>query len=743
VKLRSHEIIKILTAALLFTAASPSVSYAGWLSSCLRKAFAKGISDPYADANADIFTSLDPDAISLRLPIEAGIRDRTDFSKQKAAWLKYFDLLGNGGTSFDPSLKYIKEFNLLSDEQKTEILSKIPEERTLSRELDDVIEKKREKNQPKVEVQKEAEDHLRRVKGKRLLDLFYNNVVRGDLIFDQALKSGKTPEEAFATYLSTVNRDFHAPYSAEDVFNILKIVQKEASRRDIIEGAPEFMIGGSFINGKADLNDSDLDMTGGHDNFYISEINEYFRKKLDPTNSKRAQVKGYSYRFIKIEYHKDIPVEFMRLLNPFSFRISDGKIIMSVSEPAMPVNYSLSTRLGLSNGKYTEYQLALPAEPISGRVIGEGPLGVAAYADETPLRIVKARNNRSERDALILKYTSAVTSHVELTRSIMERVLEAPDISDKVALNMIQHIKNSSTRNILELDKNSLRTSLENWMNDALFSLIKARFTSDSSLGHLLLQSLTSELPEDRGFGKKLLDQTDAFISNSKSVKAIREIMEIQKSMPEPRNLSAAARLWIRSDKTDPALKAKFLFSLLGPERRLYEDYFAMIPETQLPFVTKNMDEVGNLRVFEALVRKQGGDHVNNLLGSLYTLGDPDSFEYKTIVGFTNGLTIQAKPLTQLQWSLVMGENPAYLGNGSYLAQRSIRIGKKVVTMQPGAPMNFNQSNPNFQLFIKKMNSMDHHYSYRFATTEELKQIENAGLIDTASGYRLIRIPKH
>jgi hypothetical protein len=754
---------KVLTAGLLLTATTPAISHAGLLSKCFAKALTAKTDNSEIQLNADIFTSHDPESIALRTGIEAGIRNHGNFETQKAAWTEYFDYLGRGASSFDPAMNYIKDFQALSLEEQGEIRALVPAARNKSREADALAE---EAEPPEVEGdivdEKEARWKSIKVKGKRLLDHFYNSVVRGDLIFAKEIARGRTPEEAYARYLAVVNQDFHVKYDARDVFKTLKEVQKNAARTFTGSWTDDLMVGGSFINGKADLNDSDLDMMGPE---AVSSINNqqaglnsffdrYFQKKLGPLDE-LADEKAPHQQFLKLEYHQEIDPNFMRALNPFSFRVSGSKIFMSVAEPAAPINFSLERRLNVVLSNYQEYELPLQAENLnlhkmtdyekekSDPILSDGAKIPGHELITTS--ILKNRRNKSARDY----YVSVFAKEDPLKQAIVNRFLDAPDISDWNAKYMLNRIAATDPEeikgNIIGLNQFSQGTSIEKWMHQALQKFALANTHSDTELTHFALVCLTSSKPENRELGRLFVNNADPRVVHSQGIHALKEIFDLQKTIPEPRNLSTATEAWLKSPKVSPDSKVQFLLSMLGPENRFYEDYFSLIPPDLLPIITQKMDQRVNLRVYEKFTTNRDRKRANNLLGFLHLNGRIDNFEYKGALDpNSKPIQVQIEPVTQLQWALVMQKNKIGGTFEEYSTQRSAYFGKHHVVLNPELPVK-NYNTKDQKLFVKKLSDADPDYEYHWASPDELQTLVASKVLAKPTDRNelyLIRTPK-
>jgi formylglycine-generating enzyme required for sulfatase activity len=256
-------------------------------------------------------------------------------------------------------------------------------------------------------------------------------------------------------------------------------------------------------------------------------------------------------------------------------------------------------------------------------------------------------------------------------------------------------------------------------------------------------------------FGQRLLTRADDNrLSQFKVVKAFQEITTLQHSDPALKDFTHAAMAWMKSDQVNPDLKSIFLLMNFGSRNasgdNLYETYRAAIPHDQLPIVMRKVDEATNLGVFERLVEKEGGAGANPILRKLFENGKIESFEYQphrfpdegkwvrlgspadeagrerfenlVVVKLTQPFEMQATPVTQLQWSLVMGENPSHFKTGGQV----VKINVREIQMNPNRPVE-QVSWDDAQKYIQKLNAMDPHYNYRLPTDAEWEYATRAG----------------
>jgi formylglycine-generating enzyme required for sulfatase activity len=370
--------------------------------------------------------------------------------------------------------------------------------------------------------------------------------------------------------------------------------------------------------------------------------------------------------------------------------------------------------------------------------------------------IVTARGNKKVRETLISVYAGGKR---DVIQPFMERVLDAHDISDEVAAGLVKQIKTSlgspnvsgDVEEILKIQKLARGTSLEGWLRDELLTSYASGFNGETSLGRALSRCLNSSDPVIRDFGQRLLSKADGpRLSQFKVVKAFQEITALQHSDPALKDFTHAGAAWMKSEKVNPELKSSFLLTHFGSKDHLYETYRAAIPHDQLPIEMRKVDEATNLGVFERLALREGGAGANPTLRALFENGKLESFEYQphrfpeggkrvrlgspaddagrwqsedlVDITLTKPFEMQATPVTQLQWSLVMGENPSDFKTGGQM----VKINGKDIPMNPNRPVE-QVSWDDVQKYIQKLNQMDPHYNYRLPTEAEWEYAARAG----------------
>ncbi|MBS1985146.1 MAG: formylglycine-generating enzyme family protein [Bdellovibrionales bacterium] len=362
--------------------------------------------------------------------------------------------------------------------------------------------------------------------------------------------------------------------------------------------------------------------------------------------------------------------------------------------------------------------------------------------------MVTARANKKVRDNLLEAYSPSNTA-----RPLISHVLDAADVPDAKASELAKSIKSiksslsgkPSIESILETQKLASGTSLEKSLRDELLNTYAASVHSGSELGRALSQSLHAENAAVRDFGQRLIAKaSDPAFAKFPVLRAFENIQAFQ-TKGGYADFHQAAKAWMASNEVPAELKSDFLLSNFSSKNEhLYEEYRAAVPPEQLAGVTRGIDRETNLGVFERLTAEspvmreklfanakieafeyrahvfpEGGKQVK--LGSPATEAGRNTDETLRDVTLTKPFEMQSTPVTQLQWAMVMKENPSY-----FKPKTPMDASTGYTQMNPNRPVE-QVSWDDVQKYIAKLNELDPHHSYRLPTEAEWEYAARAG----------------
>lgn len=271
-----------------------------------------------------------------------------------------------------------------------------------------------------------------------------------------------------------------------------------------------------------------------------------------------------------------------------------------------------------------------------------------------------------------------------------------------------------------EISKN---TGLENFITRHWLPKISRNLKTD--VGNRVLEHcLFSELPELRNFGLRVLNEHK---NNSKNLflKALEKLYQSQLD----------ATTWIQSESSAPEeILEKAAYLTLHPELRehLSEEQNRLIEPilktfTLLPTFEKYLNETISSPIKAESFQFVSYEFPPN--GTKILLGSP-THEAKRWYGreelhevvLTDSFQIQATPVTQLQWTLIMGDNPSKFNQDGIM----IEVNQRQIAIRPNDPIDY-VSWIDAQIFIDKLNLIDPDYTYRLPTEAEWEFAARAG----------------
>lgn len=164
--------------------------------------------------------------------------------------------------------------------------------------------------------------------GRRLLDRVITRLERCDLKFAAAKNKGLKTWDIYQNYLSDHQQGFHINYSADEIAVIIQAIQSQLVAKQEPNRAPlTILLAGSFINGKASLTHSDLDISVS-DPLLLRDLPEL----QDKVDSLLRRIRPDAN--LKFEAHTE-PAAFYGQLNAIVIKVSAQKVELLVYGPAV------------------------------------------------------------------------------------------------------------------------------------------------------------------------------------------------------------------------------------------------------------------------------------------------------------------------------------------------------------------------------------------------------------------------
>lgn len=353
-------------------------------------------------------------------------------------------------------------------------------------------------------------------------------------------------------------------------------------------------------------------------------------------------------------------------------------------------------------------QLLALVNPNDKLQILQSILGTPKYRDQilkdksTTLRLIIALKNQKQlREDLI---TQHLGGQKKLLAPQLNLILDAETLSPEKKFEWIEQLKKGLTvpkeEEVLQLENQAEGTEFETPLKMTLPVSYALALNQETRLGSKISQFLNSSNPKLQDFGKRILNEAkNNSLSKFKILEAFENINTLKSSNPELEYFIQTATAWLKQKNVNPELKSHFLLSQFGSRdatgQSLYKIYAAALPQREANKIEEQLIAWTHLKIFEDLAHQYG-------LSEFLQNGKVESFEFRTFqfskegervklgidedpheVQLTQPFQIQITPVTQLQWALLMEENPSrFKTNGSIL-----KINQKNIPLNANRPV--------------------------------------------------------
>ena len=359
---------------------------------------------------------------------------------------------------------------------------------------------------------------------------------------------------------------------------------------------------------------------------------------------------------------------------------------------------------------------------------------------ELPSLILRAKGNIKVRSKLISGYSPK-------NENLISIVIDANDLDSQKMIKTISAIKTHiDSNNILDLAK-----VLDPLQGTSIFDegmdIVGKHFLNTNNrlkIARELSSSLEADSEVVRKLSLKILENSDDPKYKDITILKIYKEFSRRQALSPSESLDQIAKSWLRDTSVNPDLKADFFETFLGAKTGKFKSDLELVPESHKTIIWKRLDNKGALSIFRSFARNLG------IEDSLLDQGIGESFEFaskdfpkaapnggKTFrmgfnptleVNLTEAIEMQITPVTQLQWTLVMGENPSRFTDEGI----EVLIKGRKVKVDPNRPVE-RISWEDVQKFIQKLNESQDEFTYRLPTEAEWEFAARGGTTTTYS----------
>ncbi len=339
--------------------------------------------------------------------------------------------------------------------------------------------------------------------------------------------------------------------------------------------------------------------------------------------------------------------------------------------------------------------------------------------------LVVARSNKKVRQTLLAQLSS---KHI----SKMERILDAKDISDERAMQLVKQLKSiyseRDIEKIAQFQNLAEGTSLEEWFKEDLYTAFVAHLNGGAAIGRALAKGLASSDTMTQEFARRILAASST--PSMQKFKIVQAFHEIEQAHPiwARMDFDRAIEAWLASD-ADQVLKAEVLLAYYGASNPKFSKFFSALSQVEQTTIWEAIEKKSSVPLFRKFAQ------LNGLLEELDQNTIGESFEFNTIIEagspqtFTMGsaedggtrevtltrpFSMQATKVTQAQWAAVMGANPSRFTEHG----QRVQMGDEEIKIDWNRPVE-QVSWEDAQEFIKRLNKADSKFRYRLASAAE------------------------